>query len=524
MKNWRTIVVLALVFLGLGGLATWDEWQTEKDEEGDKTKNKVVTFKAEDVTEIDFASKGVTTDAEAAESGQAADDEPKAESDVRVTVVKKDGAWRLTRPVDSLADTSTVDNLIRTVTDYAASKEITAEREKWADFGLLDPERTLTLRVGGDAPQEFSIFIGNKVPVSYNVYFRTSKDDKVFMGSQHLLVSTAKTLYDFRDKSMVKIDETKLKSLTFERTGHQPVEIVKNDGKYSIAKPEVLEADGGELKAFIDELNLIRVSSFFDQPDVATVKAFETPGFVVTWQGETGETSTLKFVEHDAKLLAAFDPSKRVYGLPEEFKPKLQKDLTTFRNRRILSTEILDVQAVEIDGMTYRVVAGNWYLDADAAKLDDAGKPKDAKDPPKEQSHIRALMVDLEFAKTDRFLAQDDPAAKALVDAPEHRITLRYADKNKQPMVLSLFKLVGEPTGDKYLVQRSGAPYLYRVSKTAFASMTPSVAKPEQPADDAPQPDSEAMPLEEGEPEGLNLEDPSENSGLDQGQGDANAG
>jgi hypothetical protein len=232
--------------------------------------------------------------------------------------------------------------------------------------------------------------------------------------------------------------------------------------------------------------------------------AFQAPTYEVTWNVETGEASTLKVLEKDGKLYAAFDPSQRVYTLPEDFKGKIQKEVSDFRNRRILSTEILDVQKVDIDGTVYKAVAGNWYLEADAAKAGPQDKfPLDGK--VKEQSHVRAFMVDLEFAKTDRFIALTDPLAKSLTEAPLHRITLSYTDPEKAPLKIELFKAVDAE--DKFVVRRSGAPYIYRVPKAAFSSMTPAPPAPEGGAD------AEGQPMEE--PEGdLELDAPAESSGV----------
>lgn len=502
MKKWRAAIILALVFLALGGLATWDEWQTKRDDVAEKAKNKVTDVKVEDVVELDYASKPDVEDHAPAE-----DDEPKVEGEVRVSAVKKDGVWRLTKPVDALADTQTIESLIKGVVDYAGTKEISSDREKWSDFGLLDPVRTITVRAGGDQAQKFSIFVGNKVPVGFSVYYRTNKDDKVLMGGQQLLVSTSKTLYDFRDKSLVKIEESKLKSLTYARLGDPAIEIVKNDGKYAITKPEALDADGPAIKEFVDELNLIRVAGFLDRPDAALVAAFQAPSFELTWTGETGEASTLKFLDKDGKLFASFNPAERVYTLPEDFRPKLQKDLSAFRNRRILATEILDVQKADVDGTTYKAIEGNWYLEADAAKFDDQGKFKgDPKDTPKEQAHMRAFMVDLEFAKTDRFILLTDPISKSLTSAPAHRITLSYATPAKAPMVIELFEVAGEPQVDKYLVRRSNAPYIYRVAKSAFASMVP----PKEPSP-GEEPSLDVPEGEESE-QSFDLENPHENA------------
>ena len=465
MRRFRTALILFVVLLGLGGLATWDEWQTKQDKQAEQTKNKITDFAPADVTQLYYVSKASSDDKKTGEP-------TKDVAGLELTAIKKDGAWRITRPVDVLADGEQIDNLIKTVTDYAYAKVITEDRSKWADFGLADPVRQVTFHVGGKAPQTLTVYLGNKAPVGYSLYFRTSKDDKVYMGSQHLLLSTAKSLFDFRDKSLLKIDEAKLKSLTYQAKGEPAIEMTKSGGKYAIVKPEKLEADSAAIRDFVDALNLVKVSSFIDTPDKATQQLFAAPAYTLTWQQESGESTVLKLVEKGGNLLAAFDPAQRVFGLPDDVKAKVKKDLTHFRDRRILDPDSLDVAKVLIDGDSYTNVNGMWYTAADATKLDDKGQFKGAaKNKPQEKSNIRAFIVDLEFAKTDRFIPLGDSTAKGLAGhAPEHRIVLSYSVAAKKPVTIDLYK---SDDASKYLVTRTGATYVYQVAKTAFASMMP---------------------------------------------------
>lgn len=502
MRQLKTVLALAVVLLALGGIATWDEWKTKKDKEAEKTQNRVVDIKPEDVIELDYASKATT----AADGAEKTDDPASASGQVDVSAVKKDGLWRLTKPVDVLADSQTIDGLVKAISEYSYAKVITSSRDQWAEYGLLEPARHVTLRTGGDSPRTISVYFGSKAPVGYDVYLRTSLDDRVVIGSQHILMATSKVLNDFRDKTLLKIEEPKLKNFTYTHKGEPAVEIAKADGRYQIAKPEALEADGAAVRDYVEDLNAIKVANFFDQPDDATKKAFESPDYQLTWQHETGEASTLKIADKDGKLLAAFDPTQRVYVLPDDYKAKIGKDLNHFRNRRVLEPESLDAKTVEIDGEVYQSVEGTWYVQADAAKFDDKGKFKgDPKDKPAEKANIRAFMVDLEFAKTDRFLPLDDPSAKAL-EVPEHRLTLKYHDAAKPALVIDFYKAPG--VDDKYLVKRSGGKYIYRVAKSTLNSLKPGKEAPPSP-DDEPEPQGPGSDSDEE----LNLDDPSPAAG-----------
>ena len=58
----RLAAALALLVLLLGGLATWDEWKTKQEKDGEKTKNKLAEFKPEDVIELDYFSQALASD------------------------------------------------------------------------------------------------------------------------------------------------------------------------------------------------------------------------------------------------------------------------------------------------------------------------------------------------------------------------------------------------------------------------------------------------------------------------------
>jgi hypothetical protein len=77
----------------------------------------------------------------------------------------------------------------------------------------------------------------------------------------------------------------------------------------------------------------------------------------------------------------------------------------------------------------------------------------DVKDKPTELPYIRAFVVDLEFAKTDKFIPSSAPEAKNLGSAPLHHITLGYQDSKKPALSIDVFKF--DSDNANYLVRRS---------------------------------------------------------------------
>lgn len=493
MKKLRTPLILLGILLALGGLARWDEWQTAKDATADKAKGRILEISPDDVTALDYASTG--TDAPGAEPPaleKAAPPEPS--KPVAATVTKADGKWRVTKPIDAPADGEAIMSFVKTLTDYSFGSVVTESKDKWAEYGVATPQRTITLTYPKDgAPQTFSLYVGNKAPVGYHVYFRTSAGgDKVYMGGQHLLLSTARSLDDFRDKTVVKIDEKTVKTLTYTARHQAPIELVKGDGgRYLVTKPEALEADDAEVRDFVDGLNGLHAESFVDKPNADEIKAFDNPDYVVSWTDDKGATQALKLLDKGNKIGATLDARARLYLIPDDQRSKVKKELLNFRNRRVLHIDSIDLAQVDVDGEKYTNEKGSWY------------KPNEKTD----QTHVRAFVVDLEFARADQFLPPTDPAAKALTAPPLHRVTLAFKDSAKHPdVVIDVFAVPGQ--SEKVYVKRTGADTVYRVNKSVFNSMKPgtaptgavpgaSSAMPDDGATTGGPPSDEDLPLEE---------------------------
>lgn len=502
MKNWRNVAILGLFLLALGGIASWDEWQSKKDKEAESSKNKITALKVDEIDELEY-KRVIKTETNQDASNLENSSENGRDPSVDIKIVKKNGTWQLTNPFVYPGDASTIEALLKTLTDYAYTQEIPVGKDRWAEFGLDQPQQIVTLKSSNNPSKTFTIYVGSKAPIGYNVYFRTSTEEKVFMGSQHLLVSSNKSLFDFRDKRVVTLDENSVSSIRYERLGQATIELKKINGIFSLFQPEESEADQSEVKDFLANINSIKAHGIEDQPQADLINAFSRPEITVTLTQNPSEIKAIKFINYGSKFAASYEPDKRVYFLSEESVQKINRELISFRNRRILSTDLLNVKLVEIDGTSYEFINGSWYSSTEAAKFK-IKSTGDRPDSAKEEAHIRALMVDLEFAKTDKFYTSKDKEVSGYLEKPPlHRIKITYSDAEKVPLVLEMFSA---NDNDKYLVRRSDKPSIFRVPRSTFYSMTPNQSGKEESKEDSSALDD--LPVDETEDSKINLSTP----------------
>ncbi len=451
--QWKLITGLVVFVLVLGGLATWDERETAKEKEAEQTKNRLVNFKVEDVISFD----ATLTPAD----GQI----------ISLQLKKGETGWAVVSPVAYPADQATVDAVLKTLGEFSYAKAVASDAGKWGDYGVDEAGHKVTLGFKDANVKPVTVYLGKKAPVGYNGYYRASSSDQVYIGSQHLLVSFNKSLDDFRERSLSKLVESEIATVWYSK-GKDRLEFKKGEAGFELTSGASFKADSEAVRELIRDVGGVRVASFVDSPSTEWLKVFATPLSQLGWTSPAGVTKVLSFAEKDGKLYAAFDAKERVFGLPDDVKVKVSKETSEFRNRRFLEPQALDVAKVTVDGESYTKVQGDWYLAADAVKFDDKGEVRpDVKDKPVEQSHIRNLLVDMEFAKAEQFLSSSDKAvAKTMQSAPDHKLDLSYADQTKPHMIVELFKAADEGF---YLVRRTGSVDIYRVAKSAFKSVTP---------------------------------------------------
>ena len=289
------------------------------------------------------------------------------------------------------------------------------------------------------------------------------------MGSQHIITSANKTLADFRDKTIVTIDEASIKSMLYSTAGQPQIEWTKTDTHYEIRKPVEVAADENSIKALVDDLNKLKATDFIDSPDAAAVASFSKLPEIgrVTWVTSNGTATTLMVRGSEKELEAAFDPKSVIMKLPDDSRMKFTKKLIDFRDRRVVKLQSKNAVSVEIDGQIFKKLKEDWYGAAEAAANPPQGKPK---------SYVQSLLVDLEFAKAEEIFDASDKRAKDMaVAAPTHRVKIEFDPESKEPpLVIESWDVAGA-TG-KIMLRQSGSQQFYIASKTALANTSePSI-------------------------------------------------
>src|SRR5262252_2804730 len=106
--------------------------------------------------------------------------------DDKIDIRRHGDKWRLETPIKDQADASMVTNLLSDVENWQkdasiSAKEMEADKNKLADFGVANPKLRLKL-IGKDAPPE--ILFGKDAALEGKMYVRFENSKETFLASQ----------------------------------------------------------------------------------------------------------------------------------------------------------------------------------------------------------------------------------------------------------------------------------------------------------------------------------------------------
>jgi hypothetical protein len=397
-------------------------------------------------------------------------------------LVRNGEAWELSRPVRDRTDPERLNTVLGAVPDVWAEQFVPRPYKDLAEYGLKDPEQTLSVtKPGGDT---VTLLIGKlsptvrerKVPgpapppgmpfqpppVTVREEYRYAKlrdNDQIFEIKVDRLKDVFVAAKELRDTRLARFKPEDARRLEVKYAGHDVV-LVKDKDKdaWQLESPIKADAETTKVTELLDKLSAaeVRDADLIDSAD-AKAYGFDDPAKVgtikVTVEEEKGEgaakkkeTRTLSFAlgKDDTaakKLYIRTGDWPRVNAVDDSLVSLAKRPALAYRGRRALDFAIGDVAKVEVKRAGETVVLeqdkGAWKLlapsaaDADAAKagtlaggLGTLEVTEYVKDKPEAKDLEAyglakdALAVKLTFTEASKKPAQTLLVGKAVTDKP----------------------------------------------------------------------------------------------------------
>ena len=172
-------------------------------------------------------------------------------------VFEKDGKWRIKEPLETEADESNINTLLATLTSAKKQRTFSIKADQKSSYGL--GSRALTIQFkSANGPRQV-VRLGDNTSIGSNLY--ASKSDTLV----HLIANTIrnqadKSLFDWRDKSVVHFDRNKVRELRL----HNPAAdflFVKEGSDWTIKEPIQTKAENAKVNELLNKLQNGKIKS-----------------------------------------------------------------------------------------------------------------------------------------------------------------------------------------------------------------------------------------------------------------------
>jgi hypothetical protein len=386
---------------------------------------------------------------------------------------KKNDHWEITSPVNTLADTATISEIIGELANAQPQNTIPlngtdhANQNNLKEWGLAPAAEKAIIHLHD---RSLELLVGRKVAINDSVFARTSEHHNSPVRVIPNTVKTAleKSLSDFRSRSVFDFETDKATRVATSvantaTTPAQECEVDFKGGKWTLQKPLVARATTSDVDNLLEKILALRVTDFVtDDPGNTAQYGLTSPAAVISVTIGDDDEGVLNIGTpvpgKPTQVYAQRLKSNAIFTLDQGAVAEIVKALPNVRDRHVLPFDPGLATAVSFSVTGKSVAKADlrrekdvWQVVGDSAGAADVGK-------------ITDLLTRLSQLMTTPVLKDSAPDLKPFgLDKPTGKISVTLPD-DKNPLTLTL----GKSENNLVYVRNSIEPFIYTLPDTTF--------------------------------------------------------
>lgn len=477
--RFKATILLSLVLIALGGYLYFIEIPGEKKkQEAEIEEKRLYGFSQTAVTNLSIQTRNG------------------ASIDFLHEPADPDNPWRITHPVEAIANEAAASALISQVERLQASRMIEEKAEDLKEFGLDPPIYTVIVTLNR-ADTEI-LEVGSENLTGNQVYVRKGMGTPVYLAPVSIKQTLNKELKEWRRQELFRFASTDVKRVQIE-SPRQQIEITREEEGWQIRwprersghqKPNEAKGDPNEISNLLGSLSSLRGEEFIDERKADWIKGLGDP--ILNLSLRIGD------LEHPAffyqapfepeTVYAVTTPTAPIYKLSRGAFNILEEPASSYRDRRVVDLgDPASVEQISIKKGKETVLLerkeGEWSIKKGEAPMK------------VETSLVNGLLFELNELRVDQFPEPAPAPAKAGLSNPDWSVQLK--GKEGKPLGAVSF---GRIEGDLAYVQSSNqpGPVLLKKEETDRAQKARDEIKPSEAP--VPPPAQPASPAGSAEP------------------------
>lgn len=378
-----------------------------------------------------------------------------------LSLVKKDGRWKIESPVQADADPEKVNELLTKLSALEAKGPDIFDNPKLADFGLEKPESKITLTLEEEArslvkdkPAEkktrsITYLLGKKDAKAKKLYVAVDGFPRVNFVDEAIATLAGRPAMAYRGKRILDLAATDINTINI-KTKSSDISFSKApEGKWTLLNPKGVEIDDPKVSQLATSLSTFEVSEFLEEnptmDDLKNKYGLDSP--LVTLEAGTLDAKKElkkmlvgKAVAGKPGYFARLGSGGPVFVINNELVSGLEKDALAYLPQdfwKLLPNEINTVKIVR--------PSGEFKLE----KVESAWKITNPFNANPFAEKLEDLTKEISSPKAESFVSLDSKDdAKFGLDKPVVQLTV--TDKDKKEKTLLLGKIVSEEKGTRY--------------------------------------------------------------------------
>ncbi|MEP6669476.1 MAG: DUF4340 domain-containing protein [Chthoniobacter sp.] len=400
-------------------------------------------------------------------------------TETKIDLRKKDGAWFIEAPVKDRADSMAVNQLFTTAESLKSEDSIPTDKDggkdMLKDFGLTSSDTRLTF-TGGDKPVE--LILGKDAAVEGKIYVRLDDSKTAHVIGNDLKTQISKKVDEFRDHKLTDVIATQVNKVQF-KTAAGEIELAKKDQHWSLDKPFKARGNDQKVGDLISQAANAQVDSFVTDTSNLASFGLQEPRGTFSFSTEGSKEPVVlqigKALEKDKeKIYVKVSTRNAVLVVPKTVEALLDTKPNDVRDRNLVrfTSDIVDRINIESPGKEKIVLA---------RKGESWVRKSEGKDVPINVAAATRLMSELQSAQVVNFAADvATELPKYGLDQPSVTVTLSsYSSENtaetkagEKPIVSILF---GKIEGDNVYAKLDDEPFVVSIPRgfLSFAMTDP---------------------------------------------------
>ena len=386
-----------------------------------------------------------------------------------LSLVKKEGRWKIESPVQADADPEKVNELLTKLSTLEARGADIIDNPKLADFALEKPENKITITLEEEtkplakdkAPEKktrsVTYSLGKKDAKAKKLYVAVDGFPRVNFVDEVVATLAARPAMAYRGKRILDLATTDINTINIKAISSDISFSKAPEGKWTLLNPKSVEIDDPKVSQLANSLSTFEVVQFLEETptkeDLVSKYGLDKP--IVTLEiGLADVKKSLKKMLVGKPLtdkpgfFARLGTEGPVFVINNELVASLQKDTLSYLPQdfwKLLPNEITTVKIIRSAGeFSLQQAEANWKISAPFTATPFAEK-------------MEELAKEIGAPKADSFVSLDSKDdAKFGLDKPFLQLTV--TDKDKKEKTLVLGKIVSEEAGTRYARLKDKAP------------------------------------------------------------------